>query len=50
MAMGLASMVGGLFITQAPDGLISGYGWVGLIAASFNVLAAFWVGRIRIQN
>ena len=50
MAMGLASMVGGLFITQAPDGLISGYGWVGLVAASFNVTAALWVGRVKIRN
>ena len=50
MAMGLASMVGGLFITQAPDGLISGYGWVGLVAAAFNVIAAIWVGRVAIRN
>ena len=50
MAMGLASMVGGLFITEAPDGLISGYGWVGLVAASFNVMAAVWVGRVAIRN
>ena len=50
MAMGLASMVGGLFITQAPDGMISGYGWVGLIAASFNVMAALWVGRVKIRD
>ncbi|MGV0999194.1 MAG: MFS transporter [Fluviibacter sp.] len=50
MAMGLASMVGGLFITQSADGLISGYGWVGLIAASFNVMAALWVGRVKIRD
>lgn len=50
MAMGLASMVGGLFITQAPDGLISGYGWVGLVAASFNVMAALWVSRVTIRS
>ena len=50
MAMGLASMVGGLFITQAPDGLISGYGWVGLVAACFNLMAALWVGRVKIRN
>lgn len=50
MAMGLASMVGGVFITQSPDGLISGYGWVGLVAASFNVVAAWWVGRVAIRN
>jgi len=50
MAMGLASMVGGLFITQSPEGVISGYGWVGLVAASFNVLAAFWVGRVVIRD
>ena len=50
MAMGLASMIGGLFITQTPDGLISGYGWVGLVAVTFNVLAALWVGRITIRN
>lgn len=50
MAMGVASMLGGLFITQAPDGLISGYGWVGLVAAGFNVLAALWVGRVAIRN
>lgn len=50
MAMGLASMLGGLFITEAPDGLISGYGWVGLVAASFNVMAALWVGRVTIRN
>jgi predicted MFS family arabinose efflux permease len=50
MAMGLASMIGGLFITQTPDGVISGYGWVGLVAASFNVLAALWVGRVVIRN
>ena len=50
MAMGLASMLGGLFITEAPDGLISGYGWVGLVAASFNVMAALWVSRVRIKN
>ena len=50
MAMGLASMVGGLFITQTPEGVISGYGWVGLVAASFNVLAAFWAGRVVIRD
>lgn len=50
MAMGVASMLGGLFITQAPDGLITGYGWVGLVAAGFNVLAALWVGRVAIRN
>jgi len=50
MAMGLASMLGGLFITEAPDGLISGYGWVGLVAASFNVLAALWVSRVAIRD
>jgi predicted MFS family arabinose efflux permease len=50
MAMGLASMVGGLFITQAPGGMISGYVWVGFVAVSFNVMAALWVGRIRILN
>ena len=50
MAMGLASMVGGLFITQSADGLISGYGWVGLIAASFNVMAVLWVGRVKIRG
>lgn len=50
MAMGLGSMVGGLFISQAPSGEISGYGWVGLVAASFNVLAALWVGRVKIRD
>lgn len=50
IAMGLASMVGGVFITQTPDGLISGYGWVGLVAASFNVLAALWVSKVAIRN
>ncbi|MBU3657307.1 MAG: MFS transporter [Rhodocyclaceae bacterium] len=50
MAMGLASMVGGVFITQSPDGFISGYGWVGLVAASFNVMAAVWVGRVTIHE
>ena len=50
MAMGLASMVGGLFITQTPDGLIRGYGWVGLVAASFNLMAALWVSHIKIRD
>lgn len=50
MAMGLASMLGGLFITQTPDGLISGYGWVGLVAASFNIMAALWAGRVALRN
>ena len=50
MAMGLASMIGGIFITQTADGVISGYAWVGLVAVSFNVLAAFWVGRVVIRN
>lgn len=50
MAMGLASMVGGLFITQTPDGLISGYVWVGLIAASFNIMAALWVSQVKIRD
>jgi len=50
MAMGLASLMGGLFITQTPEGLISGYGWVGLVAASFNVMAALWVGRVKIRD
>ena len=50
MAMGLASMIGGIFINQTPDGFISGYGWVGLVAVSFNVLAALWVGRVAIRN
>jgi len=50
MAMGLASMIGGIFITQTPDGFISGYGWVGLVAATFNLLAAVWVGRVAIRN
>lgn len=50
MAMGLASMIGGVFITQTPEGLMSGYGWVGLVAATFNVLAAVWVGRVAIRD
>ena len=50
MAMGVASMIGGIFITQSPDGQMSGYGWVGLVAASFNVLAAIWVGRVAIRS
>ncbi|MGV1016646.1 MAG: MFS transporter [Fluviibacter phosphoraccumulans] len=50
LAMGLASMVGGVFITQTSDGVISGYGWVGLVAASFNVLAALWVSRVAIRD
>ena len=50
MAMGLASMVGGIFIAQAPDGLISGYGWVGLVAAIFNILAALWVSQVKIRD
>lgn len=50
MAMGVASMLGGLFITQAPDGVISGYGWVGLVAACFNIMAALWVGRVSIRS
>jgi len=50
LAMGLASMVGGVFITQTPDGVISGYGWVGLVAAIFNVMAALWVGRVAIRD
>ena len=50
LAMGLASMVGGVFITQSPDGIISGYGWVGLVAAIFNVMAALWVGRVAIRD
>lgn len=50
MAMGLASMIGGLLITQAPGGPISGYGWVGAIAAGFNVLAALWVGRVLVRD
>ena len=50
MTMGLASVLGGLFISQTHDGLISGYGWVGLVAAGFNVLAALWVGRVAIRN
>ena len=50
MAMGVASMLGGLFITQAPDGVISGYGWVGLVAACFNLMAALWVGRVAIRS
>jgi len=50
LAMGLASMVGGVFITQTSDGVISGYGWVGLVAATFNVMAALWVGRVAIRN
>lgn len=50
MAMGLASMIGGIFITQTPDGFISGYAWVGLVAVAFNILAALWVGRVAIRN
>ena len=50
MAMGLASMVGSLFITQTADGLIRGYGWVGLVAVCFNIMAAFWVSRVAIRD
>jgi predicted MFS family arabinose efflux permease len=50
LAMGLASMVGGLLIHRNAAGQMTGYaacGWLGLV---LSVLAVIWVSRVRMHG
>lgn len=46
LSMGLATLLGGLLITQDVRGAIVGYAGIGLIAVMSNLMAIWFVGRI----
>jgi predicted MFS family arabinose efflux permease len=47
-AMGVAALVAGLMVDQAPDGRLTGYGTVGLVAAAFTTASVVIAGRLRV--
>jgi predicted MFS family arabinose efflux permease len=46
VAMGIASVVGGMLIGRDATGLVSGYEHCGWIAVGLTLLALWWVGRL----
>lgn len=49
VAMGLASMAGGMLIGRDAGGLVTGYQRSGWVAVGLSLLALWWVGRLRLQ-
>ncbi len=47
LGMGVAALVGGLFIGRDANGLVTGYGWNGWMAVVLSVLTFWLAGRIR---
>ncbi len=48
VGMGLAAMVGGLFIGRDAQGLVTGYGWNGCLALVMSGLAFWLAGRVHL--
>lgn len=48
VGMGLAAMVGGLFIGRDAQGLVTGYGWNGCLALAMSGLAFWLAGRVNL--
>jgi MFS transporter, DHA1 family, inner membrane transport protein len=50
IASGIGAYIGGLIITQAPDGTMQRYGLVGWIAAITTLLTLWLAGRLRLAE
>ena len=50
ISTGTGAWLGGLMLTTAPDGRISGYGNNGWLACACIVLAMWWVGRVQSRS
>ena len=50
MAIGLASVVAGMVIGEAPNGELTGYSVAGLIAASSTAISILLAGRLRVTQ
>jgi predicted MFS family arabinose efflux permease len=50
IAAGFGSYLGGLIVTQAPDGRLDHFGTVGWIAAASTLLSLWLAGRVRIAD
>jgi predicted MFS family arabinose efflux permease len=50
VAMGIASLVGGLLIGRDAQGLVQGYEHAGWLAVVLTVGAVWWVGRLRVMT
>ena len=50
LGMGVAALVGGLFIGRDANGLVTGYGWNGWMAVVLSVLTFWLAGRIRLAS
>jgi DHA1 family inner membrane transport protein len=50
IAAGLGSYLGGLIVTQAPDGRLDHFGTVGWIAAGSTLLSLWLAGRVRMAD
>lgn len=48
--MGLASWLGGVLISRAPDGRVQGYVWCGLWAVVTSLIMWWWVGQLRLHS
>ena len=48
VAMGIASVVGGLLIGRDATGLVDGYERCAWIAVGLTLLALWWVGRLAV--
>jgi hypothetical protein len=50
LGMGLAALVGGLFIGRDANGLVTGYGWNGWMAVVLSLLTFWLAGRVRLAS
>ncbi len=46
LAIGVASIAGGVLISRGPDGLVHGYGWCGLASAALSMATLWWAARL----
>jgi hypothetical protein len=50
IAAGCGSYLGGLIVTQSPDGSLGHFGTVGWIAAASTLLSLWLAGQVRIAD
>jgi predicted MFS family arabinose efflux permease len=48
LALGLGTFLGGLLITDAPDGSLQGFGLAGILAAGSTLLSVWLAGHLRL--
>ena len=47
LGSGCGARLGGLWLSNAPDNQIVGYGFNGLIATALIIFAIMWVGQVK---